>query len=432
MFILMLLALAGVLFFGLRPKAYNFANNVSLTNDGLGLGFEKYSMAYTRAFEPQMVRQKENSTGLSVFLHLRPEPDFDDGFGLIVVMHNGNDAEQLIIGQWKSHIIAMNGDDYAHKRRLPRIAFDTVKYLGIDKSRVVESEIVKSRIDKSRVVESGIGGSRIDKSRVVESGIGGSRIAKSRIDKSESGLQMIVTSGRSGTRLYIDGKLIKEKANLMLKLPAGEGTRLILGNSPYGNASWHGEIYGLALYPGVFSEKEIDSMDSSRDGSAYPDQLGGAAALFAYDFKQHKGNRVKDLSGNSIDIQIPDRVVPLKKKILAWPRPGLEIDRRLFVDVGLNFLGFVPLGFLVAAVLLNAGTLSIRQRISLAVAVCFLVSLGIEVTQAWLPSRDSSMVDLVMNTMGAGGGAGTFIFTTRFARDTEDAEINFFKRIWRY
>ena len=368
--------MAGVLFCGLRPKDYDFSNKVSLIDGSGGLQFEKYSMVYTQPIGAEISRQLARQDGFTLFLNFDPQPDFDDGFGLMLVMHGGDDAEQLIIGQWKSHIIAMNGDDYAHKRRVPRISFDTSKYL-----RIVTSRIGKSRIDKSG------------------------------IDESDFGIQVVLTSEENGTRVYVNGKLIKQRPNLVLKVPAGEGVRLILGASPYGQSSWQGDIHSLAFCKGAFPEKAVERLVWGPEGSAYPNKFGEADAFFAYDFSQINGNTVKDLSGNSVDIHIPDRVVPLEKKILARPGPDLEIDRRLFLDVAINFLGFVPLGFLLAAVLSHSALLSIKQRISLAVLVCFLLSLGIEVAQAWLPSRDSSLLDLVMNTMGGGGGA-LLIFAT--------------------
>jgi len=205
---LLIIALAGVLFFGLRPKDYDFSNTVSLIDERGGLRFEKYGMTYTQPFGAEMVSRLKNLKDFTIALNFKPRPDFDGGFGLVLVMHDGNDADQLVIGQWKNHIIAMNGDDYAHKRRLPRISFDISKNL--------------------------------------------------KIDKAGSGIRVVLTSDRKGTQLYVEGQLVKEKPNMILKVPAGEGTRLILGNSPYGSASWQGDIYGLAIYPGAFSEKDIE------------------------------------------------------------------------------------------------------------------------------------------------------------------------------
>ena len=38
-------------------------------------------------------------------------------------------------------------------------------------------------------------------------------------------------------------------------------------------------------------------------------------------------------------------------------------------------------------------------------AVAFFSFLAIEVAQAWMPSRSSNLHDLVLNTLGGGGGA---------------------------
>ena len=88
---------------------------------------------------------------------------------------------------------------------------------------------------------------------------------------------------------------------------------------------------------------------------------------------------------------------------MAWAE--LEIDKRLFLDVAINFIGFVPLGFLLAVVLMQSGSLGAKAVFRLTVVFCFMLSLGIEVAQAWLPSRSSSLLDLVMNTVGALVGA---------------------------
>lgn len=353
---LLLLALAGVLFFGLRPKDYDFSNKVSLIEGRGGLQFEKYSMAHTQPFDADMIRQLENLERFTLCLNLWPRPEFDDGFGLIAVMHAGSDADQLIIGQWKSYIIAMNGDDYAHKRRLPRISFDTAKILDPDQQK--------------------------------------------------SGIQLALSSGQQGTRLYVNGRLVKEKPKMTLKLPIGKESRLIIGNSPYGSASWQGNIYGLALYPGIISDKDIEYVSKSGAGNSYPEDFGHIESFFQYDFKEIKEKKVTDHSGNKIDLYIPDRVVPVQKKILAWPWHDFKADKGFYLDVAVNLLGFVPLGFLFAVVLMQSGLVAAKQAFLVTVMFCFLLSLGIEVGQAWLPSRSSSLVDLVMNTMGAGVGAG--------------------------
>ena len=72
-------------------------------------------------------------------------------------------------------------------------------------------------------------------------------------------------------------------------------------------------------------------------------------------------------------------------------------------DVGVNLLGYAPLGFLLALSALRS------QRVSWAVSVAVLgaglLSLAMETLQSYLPSRVPSNVDLALNTLGAWLGA---------------------------
>lgn len=72
-------------------------------------------------------------------------------------------------------------------------------------------------------------------------------------------------------------------------------------------------------------------------------------------------------------------------------------------DVGINLLGYAPLGFLLALSALRS------QRafwaISVAVVSSGLLSLSMETLQSYLPSRVPSNVDLALNTLGAWLGA---------------------------
>ena len=51
------------------------------------------------------------------------------------MMHDGSDGHQLIVGQWGSAVIVMNGDDYDHTRRLPRLSAKDA--LSTEKARLL-------------------------------------------------------------------------------------------------------------------------------------------------------------------------------------------------------------------------------------------------------------------------------------------------------
>jgi len=72
-------------------------------------------------------------------------------------------------------------------------------------------------------------------------------------------------------------------------------------------------------------------------------------------------------------------------------------------DVGVNLLGYAPLGFLLSLAALRTGRAA--HAVSIAVLVGALLSLLMETLQSFLPSRVPSNVDFALNAMGAWLGA---------------------------
>lgn len=74
-------------------------------------------------------------------------------------------------------------------------------------------------------------------------------------------------------------------------------------------------------------------------------------------------------------------------------------------DLVSNLLGYMPLGFLLALVALRTG--STKWRWGLVVLAPFVLSLGLETLQVFLPVRVPSNVDLGLNTLGGWLGVAT-------------------------
>ena len=72
-------------------------------------------------------------------------------------------------------------------------------------------------------------------------------------------------------------------------------------------------------------------------------------------------------------------------------------------DVGINLLGYAPLGFLLALAARRSGRAT--YAISIAALVSALLSLSMETLQSYMPSRVPSNVDLALNALGAWIGA---------------------------
>ena len=72
-------------------------------------------------------------------------------------------------------------------------------------------------------------------------------------------------------------------------------------------------------------------------------------------------------------------------------------------------------GFVLLATFYQAGAYPKKHGFLITMAICFTVSLAIEIVQAWLPSRSSSQMDLICNTAGSVIG----IFMARWALKKE-------------
>lgn len=93
-------------------------------------------------------------------------------------------------------------------------------------------------------------------------------------------------------------------------------------------------------------------------------------------------------------------ISPLHFLLAPWPKYWTGFD------VGINMLGYAPLGFLLAvSALRSQRVLPAAWAVSLAVIGAALLSLTMESLQSYLPSRVPSNVDLLLNTLGAWLGA---------------------------
>lgn len=78
--------------------------------------------------------------------------------------------------------------------------------------------------------------------------------------------------------------------------------------------------------------------------------------------------------------------------------------RRIVADAILNLVVFVPLGWLLCRTLRTLPALRVSPVVSVA-AICAVFSLGVETLQFFLPTRYSSLIDVLTNTVGAILGA---------------------------
>jgi len=343
---------------GLKPRGFRLTNKVSWIKDQTGIRFSRFGIAFTNPFNDSSPAKISGTDDFSLEIALKPAGYRGHRFKFILSLHNGKDSEQLVIGQWLSWFIVMNGDDYAYRRKTKRISVE----------------------------------------------------AANAVSASPTARFVTITSGKEGTRIYLDGEHLRTQKDLVLKIPPGGNAMLLVGNSVYGKHPWQGDIYGLALYKHAITSREAaDHFQRwAEDRSFAYAEDKNAFALYLFDEKA--GPAALDHAGGNLHLEIPRRMQVLEKRILAPPWKGLRFNRSYIADMILNYFGFIPFGFILFATLIRFGETFEKQGVFITVAFCFSVSLALEIAQAWMPSRSSHMLDLMLNTLGGWSGVMSYRF----------------------
>ena len=349
LFILCAAILLAVLFFGLSGKDYHFSNNAAWIQRERGIRFDDYGIAYA-PIDAQTKSKISAATAFSIEIAFKPATMDTRGFNLLLTVHGGRDADQLVIGQYQSYVIAMNGDDYSNRRKTKRIAADI---LSSPPARVF----------------------------------------------------LTLTTGAEGTALYINGELTKARSDLTLKVPGGDVQTLTLGNSVHGKNSWRGEVFGLALYPVRLEAETVKRHFNawSKNPTLTFDTVEKPSFLFALD--EGKGTEARDQMDRFFKFHIPTGFPVLDKQFLSPLWQDFRADKSFLLDVIVNASGFLPLGFVLCALFIQSGAFTGKKAIFFSAAICFFISFVIEMAQAWIPSRSSQVLDLMLNAIGAFIGA---------------------------
>ena len=117
---------------------------------------------------------------------------------------------------------------------------------------------------------------------------------------------LAVTSDARGTALYLDGTSVASRADMTLRLPTDGGPgRLVLGNSVYGNNPWSGKIAGFALHPVALDEETLQNhLESWHLGHGFAGDDYSAADV-AYPLSEQTSRRALDRSSRGVDLQFP-------------------------------------------------------------------------------------------------------------------------------
>jgi hypothetical protein len=354
---------AAILLAGLWPGKFSITNEVSWLEGRNGLRFQRFGIAYC----PEPIAALNAGSGedrsLSIELGAKAEMEPSRYLPRILSLYDDVKGEACIIGQWRSGIVL--------------------------RSRAPDTSMKRAFRETS---------------------------ARNALPKGGKHL-ITVVSGKSGTSIYVDGKLEKaDKGFVLLPDDRQRPVFLVLGNSPDGKSPWEGEISGLAIYGRQLTPAEIAGRYRAWSGNGAPYDPAGMEPVLRYPFDERAGSSARNSVGSGYNLEIPSAFNAPNRIVLAHDFRDLRLGRSSLKDIVVNVAGFIPFGFFFLAWLSKPGTDSKGRKAFSIILIGFGISLAIELVQAHLPARDSSAIDVVCNTLGT--AVGVFLFkAARFLPD---------------
>lgn len=217
-----------------------------------------------------------------------------------------------------------------------------------------------------------------------------------------------ITSGPEGTQIYIDGRPAEKhpKFNFSSENDSAFG-QLILGNSPGGKRHWNGNLYGLAIYRHPLTKEQVSEHFRNWRDHEYSLLAADEGIIALYPFDERSGDLIKDHAAGH-HLLIPSRFGVLQKQVLVPPWKDFRLNRSYLMDIITNILGFIPFGFFLSASLGIKKPQPTRRLFFISILTAGCLSLFIELTQVYLPTRSSQLTDVIMNILGSAIGAALF------------------------
>lgn len=183
---------------------------------------------------------------------------------------------------------------------------------------------------------------------------------------------------------------------------------LILGNEGTADRPWFGKLFQVKIHNRILAPVEIQqSYMFEKEGNLekYPPAMQKDGLAVDYRFDEGKGSLIGDSVGNNepIDLYLPKFLRKCGVTLLSWPNISIQQILKSS-DVVLNIILFVPFGFLMHGVIRVKYGLSWKAF----VVVCMsgiALSLSLEILQHLSISRNSSLLDLINNSVGTIIGA---------------------------
>ncbi len=199
-------------------------------------------------------------------------------------------------------------------------------------------------------------------------------------------IALTISATLKETAVFVDNKLIQKYPVFSLLGNNGiTAGKVIIANNMYGTEPWRGSIKEIAIYD--------QSNISSSDG------LPTSRPVINYNFGSYKDEIVLNQEGLFYNLVVPHRFIPLERLVFA-PIHFVDFKRKnTYKDIVWNIIGFMPVSFFFVMMARKIYKRPCSQFICV-VFLAFLFSSIIETVQVYLPSRNSSQLDVLSNTCG--------------------------------
>jgi hypothetical protein len=348
---------------GLWPFVFHPDNGVMLREEnglrqaGVGNAFSREPFSLSDTFF------RNRSFSLELLVRPRQEPFAD--VPVMVSVIDGSGIEHLFIGQWKSTLIIRSPEQSSSPSKGYR-EISVADALHKDRTRLIT-----------------------------------------------------VTASEQETAVFLDGDHARTFPRYFLFPPSARLTGyLVIGNVHSGRSFWNGDLLGLRIYDRALPDHEVRLLAREWKKPGLSPSALKQSVIAEYDFDRRDAPFAINRAGLLPDLIIPRSFRPVHRTLLELP---WKRDWRLVAgaeDIFINIAGFIPFGFFFAYLLRGNNSLSTRTIVLATVAAGAAISLAIEVTQAYLPMRNSSATDLVCNIGGTIIGAIVLI-KARFVPEQE-------------
>jgi len=229
----------------------------------------------------------------------------------------------------------------------------------------------------------------------------GSRVYVPDVFRGLKPVMVTMSFAETGATIYADANLLKRVPNFIL---AGRDLtgQLVVGSNSSATFNWSGQLKGIAIYDHDLTVPQVSQSYSDWMIGRPPTSVGNDGAVDRYLFNEGQGSIVHNQVDSGTSLLVPERFFAVHKIFLERPWDEYQNGWHYWKDVAVNVAGFVPLGFFFCAYF--GAVLKIRHATWLTVFLGFAVSLTIEVSQAFLPTRDSGITDIITNTCGTSLG----------------------------